>query len=84
VQLGVPVMCFDSDAPRSKRLATTARRRADGQRIMAELAKCMGDKGTVAILAAIQTAPNLQRRVKSVKTEIAKHKEMKMLDDGVF
>lgn len=85
VQLGVPVMCFDSDAPRSKRLAYYGTDdELMGQRIMAELAKCMGDKGAIAVLAGNQTAPNLQKRVKSVKEELAKHAGMKMLDDGVF
>ena len=34
-----------------------------GKAVMAELAKVMGDKGTIAILAGNQSAPNLQARV---------------------
>jgi ribose transport system substrate-binding protein len=49
---------------------------------MAELAKAMGDKGTVAILAGNQSAPNLQARVKGVRDELAKHPNMKELNNG--
>jgi ribose transport system substrate-binding protein len=40
---------------------------------MAELAKLMGGKGKVAILAGNQNAPNLQARVRGVREEAAKH-----------
>ena len=40
---------------------------------MAELAKQMGGKGSVAILAGNQNAPNLRMRVDGVKAEAAKH-----------
>ena len=82
---GVQVVCFDSDAAKSKRFAyygtddTTC-----GQRVMSELAKFMGDKGTVAILAGNQSAPNLQARVAAVKEELKKHPNMKELSNGVF
>src|SRR6185436_1539660 len=50
VDRGVPVMMFDSDAPQSKRFAYYG---VDdiktGNEVMAELAKLMGDKGSVAI-----------------------------------
>jgi ribose transport system substrate-binding protein len=74
VARGVPVMTFDSDAPRSKRFSFYG---VDdiktGQAVMAELAKQMGDKGKVAILAGNQNAPNLQKRVQGVKEEAARH-----------
>jgi len=38
----------------------------------AELAKAMGEKVVVAILAGHQTAPNLQKRVAGVKEELKK------------
>jgi ribose transport system substrate-binding protein len=83
VSRGVQVVCFDSDAARSKRFAyygtddTTC-----GQRVMSELAKFMGDKGTVAILAGNQSAPNLQARVAAVREELKKHPNMKELNNG--
>jgi ribose transport system substrate-binding protein len=87
VRRGVPVMCFDSDAPESGRFAYYGTDDAScGQRVMAELAKAMGDKGTIAILAGNQSAPNLQNRAKGVKDELAKHPNMKLLtaSGGVF
>ncbi|MEY4918317.1 MAG: D-ribose-binding periplasmic protein precursor [Verrucomicrobiota bacterium] len=82
---GVAVMCFDSDAPNSKRFAyygTDAK--ACGARTMEELAKAMGEKGTVAILAGNQSAPNLQARVAGAKEALAKFPNMKLNDPGVF
>ena len=85
VALGVPVMTFDSDAPRSKRLCNYGSDDSVcGKVVMEELAKQMGDKGVVAILAGNQTAPNLQKRVAGAKEEAAKHAGIKLLPDGVF
>jgi ribose transport system substrate-binding protein len=83
VAAGSIVMCFDSDAPRSKRMCYYGTDDATcGKTVMAELAKAMGDKGTIAILAGNQSAPNLQARVKGVRDELKNHPEMKELNDG--
>lgn len=78
---GVPVMCFDSDSPKSKRFAYYG---TDdivcGTKVAQALAKEMGDKGNVAILAGNQAAPNLQNRVKGAKDEFAKHPNIKVID----
>jgi ribose transport system substrate-binding protein len=85
VELGSQVMCFDSDAPRSRRFAFFGTDdRTCGAMVMAELAAAMGEQGTVAILAGNATAPNLQARVQGVKEELARHPQMKLLDDGVY
>src|ERR1700733_11996972 len=74
VKNGVPVATFDSDAPRSKRFVTFG---VDdekcGEQVMDELAKFMDVKGTVAILAGNQNAPNLQKRVRGVKNAALKY-----------
>ncbi|MBX3357611.1 MAG: substrate-binding domain-containing protein [Phycisphaeraceae bacterium] len=81
VDKGVPVVCFDSDAPRSKRFAYYGTDdEACGRQVAAELAKAMGGKGVVAILAGNQNAPNLQARVKGVKEGMAKFPDIKVLD----
>ena len=83
VASGSIVMCFDSDAPRSKRMCYYGTDDATcGKTVMAELAKAMGDKGTIAILAGNQSAPNLQARVKGVRDELKNHPEVKELNDG--
>jgi len=85
VQLGAIVMCFDSDAPRSKRLCYFGTDDAVcGQRVLDELARTLNDKGTIAILAGNQSAPNLQKRVAGVREELKKHPQMTLLPDGVF
>lgn len=85
VDLGAAVMCFDSDAPRSKRFCYYGTDDATcGAAVMKELAAVMGGKGTIAILAGNQSAPNLQMRVKGVMEELAKHPDMKLIPDGVF
>jgi ribose transport system substrate-binding protein len=74
VDRGVPVMTFDSDVPGSKRFSFYGGDDAlMGQQVMAELAKQMGGKGKVAILAGSQNAPNLQKRVQGVKDEAKKY-----------
>ena len=83
VDRGVPVMTFDSDAPQSKRFAFYG---VDdvrtGEAVMRELAPLMNEKGSVAILAGNQNAPNLQKRVQGAKTEAAKYPGIKIV--GVF
>ena len=85
VSKGVPVMCFDSDAPASKRFAYYGTDdKACGQKTVEVLAKAMGEKGTIAILAGNQSAPNLQNRVAGAKEALAKYPNMKLNNPGVF
>lgn len=87
VDRGIPVMTFDSDVPDSKRFATYACDDvASAKRLTDLLARSMGEKGTVAILAGNESAPNLQRRVQGVKDQIQeKYPNMKVLaPNGVF
>src|SRR3954452_12141421 len=79
VKNGVPVATFDSDAPASKRFVTYG---VDdikcGEQVMEDLARIMGGKGTVAILAGNQNAPNLQKRVQGVKNVVKKYPGIKI------
>lgn len=86
VDNGVAVMCFDSDAPRSKRFCYYGTDSFTcGKTVMAELAKVMNDHGTVAILAGSQSAPNLQARVAGVRAELKNHPGIQELNgNGVF
>ncbi len=81
VKNGVPVATFDSDAPASKRFVTFGVDDVKcGEQVMDELAKVMGGKGVVAILAGNQNAPNLQKRVQGVKNAAAKYPGIKIRD----
>jgi len=83
VAKGVPVVCFDSDAPASKRFAYYGTDDATcGKLVMQELAKAMGEKGTIAILAGNQAAPNLQARAKGVRDELVNHPGIKEIATG--
>jgi ribose transport system substrate-binding protein len=83
VDRNIPVMCFDSDAPNSKRFCYYGTNDADcGKKVMQDLARAMGDKGTIAILAGNQSAPNLQARVRAVREELKSHPDMHELNDG--
>jgi ribose transport system substrate-binding protein len=85
VSRGVQVMCFDSDAPASKRFAYYGTDdKSCGERTVDVLAKAMGEKGTVAILAGNQSAPNLQNRVAGAKEALKKYPNMKLNEPGVF
>ncbi|HVS72954.1 MAG TPA: substrate-binding domain-containing protein [Phycisphaerae bacterium] len=81
VEMGVPVMCFDSDSPRSKRFAYYGTDdTVCGREVAENLAKFMGGKGNVAILAGNQSAPNLQARAQAVKETLAKYPGIKIID----
>lgn len=82
VSKGVQVVTFDSDAPKSKRMAYYGIDDVEaGREVARQLGKVMGGKGVVAILAGNQNAPNLQARVRGVKEELASaFKDIKIKD----
>jgi ribose transport system substrate-binding protein len=86
VDKGVAVMCFDSDAAASKRFAYYGTDdKVCGERTVDELAKAMGEKGTIAILGGNQSAPNLQARVQGAKDALKKYPNMKLNEpNGAF
>jgi ribose transport system substrate-binding protein len=82
VSQGVPVMCFDSDAPASKRFCYHGIDDIDcGQTVMRELAKALGPgRHVVAILGGNQNAPNLQKRIQGVKEAAAAFPDIAIKD----
>ncbi len=83
VAKGVPVMTFDSDAPKSKRFAFYgADDEAVGKQVLDEVVKVTGGKASVAILAGNQNAPNLQRRSQAVVDAAKANPGIKIV--GVF
>lgn len=82
VDAGIPVSTFDSDVPTSKRFAYYGTDDFQaGAALAGEVAAALGGKGTVAILAGNQNAPNLQARVRGVKETLAKDsKDVKVLN----
>ena len=83
VARGVPVMTFDSDAPESQRFAFYGVDDVKtGTAVMDELARQMGGKGRIAILAGNQNAPNLRKRVQGVEAAAKKYPDMSIV--GTF
>ena len=84
IELGAVVMCFDSDAPDSGRLCYYGTDDLEcGRQVMQALAAAMGERGTIAVLAGNQAAPNLAARVNGVLKELARYPDMDLLNDGV-
>ena len=72
IDAGIPVVTWDSDAPKSKRLAFYGVDDLASGRIMGEQAvKLLNGKGKVAIITSVG-ATNLQRRLDGVKEVLAK------------
>jgi ribose transport system substrate-binding protein len=77
---GIPVVTWDSDAPKSKRIAYYGVDDYDGGRILGEEAiKLLNGKGTVAMITAIG-ATNLQRRLEGAKDALAKAPGIKIVE----
>jgi ribose transport system substrate-binding protein len=73
VDKGVPVVCFDSDAPQSKRFAMYGMDDFSAGQVLGEqMCRALADKGVVAILAGNQNATNLQNRVRGVRDALSK------------
>jgi ribose transport system substrate-binding protein len=72
VDAGIPVVTWDSDAPKSKRQAFYGVDDFESGRIMGQEAiKLLNGKGTVAVITSIG-ATNLQRRLDGVKDALSK------------
>ncbi len=85
VNLGTQVVCFDADAPKSKRFAYYGTDDMEfGRMILKELAQQMNEKGVIAMIAGNKNAPNLQRRVRAVTEELKNYPSIKLLPNGVF
>jgi ribose transport system substrate-binding protein len=85
VDLGSQVVCFDADAAKSRRLAYYGTDNAGlGRVLVKELAREMGERGVVAILAGNKNAPNYQQRLRAVLDELRKHPSMKLLPNGIY
>lgn len=63
IDAGIPVVTFDSDAPKSKRIAFYGTNNPNCGKMMGEyLVKTMGPKGNIALLMGTPGAPNLDER----------------------
>ena len=80
VDAGIPVVTWDSDAPKSKRAAFYGVDDFESGRIMGEQAiKLLGGKGTVALITSVG-ATNLQRRLDGAREALAKAPEITIVE----
>jgi ribose transport system substrate-binding protein len=89
VEAGIPVITWDSDAPKSKRLAFYGVNDIEGGRALGEgLATLLGGTGKVAIITALG-ADNLQKRLAGARAALQAHpgitvvEEFDVKDDAV-
>jgi ribose transport system substrate-binding protein len=80
VDAGIPVVTWDSDAPKSRRLAFYGVDDLAAGRIMGEQAAAqLGGKGQVAIITSVG-ATNLQRRLEGVREVLARYKGIEIVE----
>lgn len=80
VEAGIPVVTWDSDAPRSKRLAFWGVDDFKSGQIMGEeAARLVAGKGKVALLTTIG-AENLSRRLDGVRESLKKYPDMRVVE----
>jgi ribose transport system substrate-binding protein len=76
----IPVVCWDSDAPKSQRICFWGVDDFKSGTIMAdEAAKLVGGKGKVAMITSLG-ADNLQRRLDGVREGLKKHPDMNVVE----
>src|SRR3954462_10916035 len=80
IDAGIPVVTWDADAPKSKRIVFYGVDDLAAGRIMGdEAVKLLGDKGTVAIITSIG-AVNLQQRLEGVREVLAQHPNIRIVE----
>ncbi len=80
VDAGIPVMTWDSDAPKSKRMAFYGVNDVEGGRALGDgLAALLGGKGRVAILTSLG-ADNLQKRLDGARAALGAHAGIEIVE----
>lgn len=80
VEAGIPVITWDSDAPKSKRLAFYGVNDVEGGRALGDgLAELLNGQGRVAIITALG-ADNLQKRLEGARAALAEHPAIEIVE----
>jgi ribose transport system substrate-binding protein len=80
VAAGIPVVTWDADAPKSKRIAFYGVDDLAAGRIMGEqAARLLDGKGKIAVITSVG-AVNLEQRLAGVREVLAKHPAMKIVE----
>jgi ribose transport system substrate-binding protein len=80
VEAGIPVVTWDSDAPKSKRMAFYGVNDVEGGRALGKgLAELLGGKGQVAIITSLG-ADNLQKRLEGARAALAESPAIEVVE----
>jgi len=80
VDAGIPVVTFDSDAPKSKRISFYGTNNYGSGKTMGEyLVKFMGKKGSIALLMGTPGAPNLEERKNGLLEYLKDYPDIKVI-----
>src|SRR5438477_5942333 len=80
IDAGIPVVTWDADAPKSKRIAFYGiDDRAAGRILGERTVALLGGKGTVAIITSVG-AVNLQRRLEGLREVLDRHTDIRVVE----
>lgn len=81
---GIPVVLFDAPAPEGSGLTSVGNDFAEQATIAADqLAKLIGEKGKVAVMQGVPTAPNHAQRYQAHLDALAKYPNIEVVDGGI-
>ena len=81
---GIPVVIFDAPAPENSDLTSVGNDFAEQASLASHaLAKLIGEKGKVAVMQGVPTAPNHVERYESHKATLAKYPGITVIDGGI-
>lgn len=84
VGAGIPVVIFDSESPEGMNLTAIGNDFAEQATIACErLVELMGEKGEVAIMQGVPTAPNHRIRYEAHKACFSKYPEITVVAEGI-
>ncbi|OUM99152.1 MAG: hypothetical protein BAA02_01625 [Paenibacillaceae bacterium ZCTH02-B3] len=81
VESGIPVVCFESDAPDSKRMAFIGTDNLESGRVLADrLAEMLGEGGMVIVESGMSRMESLRDRLEGFLTRIYETSDVRVLD----
>ncbi|MGJ9383681.1 sugar ABC transporter substrate-binding protein [Salipaludibacillus sp. CF4.18] len=81
IDAGINVICFDTDAPESKRISYIGTDNlAAGKHIGEVVARLLNEEGTIIVSTGLSTMQNLNSRIEGVKNTLKDYPNIEVLD----